>query len=240
MLEQHPKLAYLNEPRSIWLYQPRTDIWSDKARLRKGQLRLTASDVTATAASRVPLAFAVEVRLQNAQRLVEKLPVNGFRIGFITQLFPDALFVHLVRNGIEVAHSIAQFAEVTPKSGHMGYKWQLLTEYARERGEDRLIDLCTNNFLRGLLQWRLSISSALQELSSLHDDRKLEIRYEKLLQDPLGVCDLLESFIGVEPDIRMRQFAVNHIARKSPQGDTASLTPAMRLIAGDLLAQLGY
>ena len=42
VLGRHPLLAYLNEPRDIWLYEPRTDIWSAKAGARGGRLRLSA------------------------------------------------------------------------------------------------------------------------------------------------------------------------------------------------------
>jgi LPS sulfotransferase NodH len=240
MLAQHPQLAYLNEPRHIWLYEPRTDIWSEKARQNGGRLKITAADLTATAASRITRAFAVETRLQNAQRLVEKLPINSFRIDFISALFPDALFVHLIRSGIEVAHSIAKRAEFGRWFGSKGYKWQLLAEYARERGEAELVELCTDNVTKGMLEWRLSGATALEELNKLPKTRSLEIRYESLLRDPLSVCKALEKFIGVEPSVNMRDFAATQIARQSPSVNAQSLTPAMRQIGGDWLARLGY
>ena len=81
ILGRHPRLAYLNEPRDIWLYEPRTDIWSASAHARRGRLRLSADDVQPAAAARIRRAFAAEVRLQRAERLVEKLPINAFRVG---------------------------------------------------------------------------------------------------------------------------------------------------------------
>lgn len=240
MLERHPQLAYLNEPRHIWLYEPRTDIWTDKARRRRGRLRLTAGDLTALAAARIADAFAAEVRLQKARRLVEKLPINTFRIGFIAQLFPDALFVHLVRNGIEVARSIAKYAEAGPWFGHDGYKWQLLSEYAREKGEGNFVDLSTSDFLRGILEWRLSVSCAFEDLRGLPGHRTLEIRYERFVEDPVAACDLLERFIGIDADARMRQFAATQIQRQSAPAEVRSLPPEALAMAGDLLLRLGY
>jgi hypothetical protein len=238
MLGQHPQLAYLNEPRHIWFHEPRTDIWSKEARLRKGQLQLTSSDVKPRVASRIARAFADRVRLQKSQRLVEKLPINSFRIGFICGVFPDALFVHLIRNGIDVAHSIA--TEFSRRYGHVGYKWELLADCARKRGEGQLVDLCTDNVLRGLLEWYLSVSTSSEAVGNLPKDRVLEIRYEDLLRDPVYICNLLENFIGVEPSPTMREFALSRIVRMSPPVATGSLTPAMKMIAGDLLTRLGY
>jgi len=240
VLSQHSHIAYLHEPRHIWCYESKTDIWSEKAQLHGGKLKLTASDLKDDAAAQIYRKFSVEVRSQRAQRLVEKLPINSFRISFINRLFPDSLFVHIIRNGIEVAQSIAERAEVQPWFGSGNYKWQLLCEYAWERGEGELVALCTDNLLKGMLEWRLSVSSAIEGLASLPSDRRLNVRYEDLVQDPIGVCASLESFIGLNPSVEMRQFAANQIYRRSSSVSIVSLSPVMRQISADLLTQLNY
>ena len=240
LLSQHSQIAYLHEPRHIWCYEPKTDIWSEKAQLHGGKLNLTANDFTDYAATRIYRQFAVEVRSHRAQRLVEKLPINSFRISFINRLFPDSLFVHIIRNGIEVAQSIAKRAEVIPWFGYGNYKWQLLSEYACGRGEGELVPLCTDNLLKGMLEWRLSVSSGIEGLASLPAERSLNVRYEDLIQDPHRVCDSLESFIGLNPSGEMRQFAATQIYRRSSSASTVSLSPVMCQIGADLLTQLNY
>ncbi len=42
------------------------------------------------------------------RRLVEKTPVNSFRIGYLDALCPDARFVHIIRDGRDVAASISR------------------------------------------------------------------------------------------------------------------------------------
>jgi hypothetical protein len=238
VLESHPQLAYLNEPRHIWLYEPRTDIWSKRASRRKGRLSLTATDVSERAATRIRRAFAVEVRLQRAQRLVEKLPVNSFRIGYILGMFPDAMFIHMARNGIEVANSIAARAD----SGrwYLGTKWEMLSSYARQQGNGELVELCTSHQLRGLLEWRLHVCTVLRAFESLPNHRTLQICYEDLTTNPFGVCDALEKFIGVETSPDMRLFASTKVDRRSPEIAASSLTPQMLRIAGEPMSQLGY
>lgn len=240
ILGRHPALAYLNEPRDIWLYEPRTDIWSAKAPARGGRLRLSSDDVEPATAARIRRAFAAEVRLQRADRLVEKLPINAFRIGWLAGMFPDGLFVHLIRNGLEVAASIARQAERAQWFSFADYKWRLLAERAREWGEAGLVDLCTDGFRRGLLEWRLSVSTALDDLAKLPAERQLEIRYERLVDQPVEVCRRLEAFVGIRHEPAMAAFAQAELSRRSPQPDLVSLPPDAQRIAGDLLARLGY
>ncbi|MEC4986483.1 MAG: sulfotransferase [Oscillatoria sp. PMC 1068.18] len=240
MLSQHSEIAYFNEPRDIWLCATQTDIWTRKAQVRSGKLKLTAADLTPEIASRIKNEFAVRIRLKNGSRLVEKLPINSFRIGFLNALFPDALFIHLLRNGLEVAQSIATLAETKPWFGRKDYKWNLLKDYAVARGDGELVELSTNNFLKGILEWRLSVESSREGLSNLASDRWIEIRYEDLLENAIAVCTTLEQFIGLEPSQEMRQFAATQINRKSPRISQNSLSPAIEQIAGELLTRLNY
>ena len=134
LLGHHRAIVYLNEPRHIWATEPRTDVWSDEARWRGGRLELTADDLTPAAGDRIRRLFAAEVRGEGAARLVEKLPVNSFRIGYLDALCADCLVVHLVRDGHAVARSIVVRAANGPWFGHDDYKWKLLAELARARG----------------------------------------------------------------------------------------------------------
>ncbi|MCE3247245.1 MAG: hypothetical protein K0R41_1070 [Geminicoccaceae bacterium] len=240
LLGRHPLLAYLNEPRDIWLHEPRTDIWSAQARARGGRLRLTGSDVQPAAAARIRRAFAAEVRLQRAERLVEKLPINAFRIDYVAVMFPDARFVHLIRNGLEVAASIAEQVELGRWFGHQDCKWCRLVEHARECGEAGRLAHCAASFERGLLEWYLSVSAALDSLGRLPAARWLELRYEAMVAAPGEVCERLERFIGVRHEPALRQAAITGLGRRSAPSDPAPLLPRALPIAGDLLAHLGY
>jgi Sulfotransferase family len=240
VLGRHPQLAYLNEPRDIWLYEPRCDIWSARARARGGRLRLVAANVESAAATRIARAFAAEVRLQRAERLVEKLPINAFRIGWLAGMFPDALFVHLIRNGLEVAASIARQAQRAAWFGVEDYKWRLLAEHAGERGEAGLVGLSSDGLRRGLLEWRLSVATALEDLAKLPAQRWIEVRYERLVDQPAEVCERLEDFVGVHHEPAVAALARARLRRRSPPPDPAAFPPAAREIAGELLAGLGY
>ena len=240
LLGRHPMLAYLHEPRDIWQIEPRTEVWNTRAAEQGGRLVLGAADARPTAGARIARAFAAEVRLQGATRLVEKLPINSFRIGYLDALFADAQFIHMMRHGLEVARSIAKLAAPGGWFGHGEYKWRLLADLARERGDGPLVDLCTTDELRGLLEWRLSILAAHGALQGLPGERWIEVRYEDLVAEPLKLCERLESFLGLPPDENMRRFAEATLARRSAAADLGVIPPEAGEIAGNLLAQLGY
>jgi hypothetical protein len=240
MLSRHPALAYLFEPRDIWSYEPRTDIWSKRAEQLGGRLQLGADDVRPETTAKIAKAFGAELWLQRGTILVEKLPINSFRVAFIHAMFPDARFIYMLRHGLEVARSIAKLAPRGLWFGHNDYKWRLLSDLARKSGDARLVELCTSDELRGLLEWRLSLLAARSALERLPRGRWIEIRYEDLVDDPLAMCRQLEAFLGLPPSDTMRRFASEELGRRSHAARMGDLSPEAREIAGDLLAELGY
>jgi hypothetical protein len=237
---EHPDVCYLYEPRHLWVNEPRTDIWSAEARARGGRLELTGADVEPAAAGRVVRAFAREVQRAGKRRLVEKLPINAFRVGYLDALFPDALFVHLLRNGIDVAHSIAARSARGEWDGHGNYKSELLARHAAARGVVTRREWWDDPLARGMLEWRLSLTAAREGLARLPSARWMEIGYERLLADPRAGCRTLEAFTDLAPSDAMHRFALTEVGRTGSAGRAKAYTPAMREIGGALMAELGY
>ncbi len=240
LLEQHHLVAYLNEPRRIWELDPATDIWSSRAEDRQGRLRLTDKDVNPKAASRIRRRFAAEVQIRKRTRLVEKLPINCFRVEYVDHTCPGGRFIHIVRDGKDVAASIQVAASGGPWFGHHDYKWRLLARYADREGLGDLVPLCTTDFLKGLLEWRLAVQTARASLATLPPARWTELRYEDLVGHPAETCGALERFLDLGADPGMRSFAassigpVKHPERAEVWDDNADS------IAGPLLRSLGY
>lgn len=241
-LWHHEQLLYLNEPRRIWFNDPKTDIWGSDAASSNGQLRLIADDNIPTLTDKIRLDFSTELKLNKQHQLVEKLPINSFRIPYLKSIFPDARFIHMIRNGVEVSRSIATlYAKTGQWFGKDGYKWNLLAEYAASRQEENLVKLCADNsVLKGALEWYLSVSTIGQDLKHLPDESYIEVRYEDLLSDPLDVCQSLETFIGLDYSEQMHEFAKTKIRRKTPKPGNHDMSDEMMQIAGGLLQQLGY
>ena len=124
LLSQSPGVAYANEPRLIWRYgnDSRSDI-------------LPTSSVTPAIREYIRNGFKKYVVRHSGHRLVEKSPANSLRIEFVNEIFPDALFVHVVRNGYESVDSIARYWDSHTQGAsqrRIGSNQSILVERLRE------------------------------------------------------------------------------------------------------------
>ncbi|RJQ76330.1 MAG: sulfotransferase [Desulfobacteraceae bacterium] len=240
LLGHHYQLAYLNEPREIWQVIPQTDVWSAMAPSRGGTLALSEGVVPSITKKKVRRLFAAEVRMRKGQRLLEKLPENSFRVRMIAEIFPDALFINTIRNGLDVAYSIERLAKADKWWGNKNYKWLMLKQYAYEAGYSEEIRHCNDHLTMGLLEWRMSVDAVRVALQNVSPEHHMVVRYEDLIVDPLSLCGALEKFIGLERSEEMRSFALNNIKRKTKPYGMENITNSMKKIAGNLFESLGY
>jgi hypothetical protein len=241
-LAVHISVTYLNEHRELWAdAYPATDVWSESARGRAGRLDLTESACTPRRNRRLTTHFDCETFATGRPRLVEKLPINSFRLPFIDAVFPDALFVHLLRNGLEVARSTERMPVENQWYGHDDYKWKLLEEYAgrSERYRDLPV-LCDTVRQRGLLEWRLSVETAVEFLDALPAERLISLTYEELLDRPVEIVRRIEEFADLAPSKTVHSFATANLQRRSPKIDVTHLSDVEERLAGELMRRLGY
>lgn len=236
-LSKHRRVTYLNEPRHLWkTAYPATDIWSSRARARNGKLVLAAADTDPRKNRIIRRLFHFQTLIHGGPVLIEKLPINTFRLDFIRRIFPDARFIHLHRNGLEVARSIGKFSERGQWFGTGSYKWEKLAEHAYRHDETQhLPRLCTNDREKGLLEWRLSMSATVGFLSGLPRNDFFELSYDRLTENPLeALADLLQ-FIGIEPDDAVDRFVSKNLRRRTVNLGQSAPTAKERLLGGPLL-----
>lgn len=102
----HPALAYSVEPRLIWR-------WGND---RKSDL-LTVNDARPEVIKSIRGSFDRIVDESGRSRLLEKTPSNALRIPFVDRVFPDARFIHIVRNGFESVLGIRAFWQQSAHGG---------------------------------------------------------------------------------------------------------------------------
>lgn len=127
-------------------------------------LRRTAVEVYRVAAQSKP---AMTV-------LLDKEPTNTFHTGLIAELFPEARFVHLLRDGRDVAASLVAAGQ----------------EWARDWAPTRVAEAART--------WQDHVVAARAARSAGRP--YLEVRYEDLLKDPVGSLVQLFEFAGVDGD----------------------------------------
>jgi hypothetical protein len=236
-LSKHKSITYLNEPRHLWFAAyPETDIWTARAAKRQGKLALTAEDANQQKSDKLRRLFRFETILANRPLLVEKLPINSFRLSFIEEVFPDARFIHIHRNAMEVARSIATQCDSGLWFASHVYKWNELVRYAQARGETSTLPaLCSNYFQMGLLEWRLSTEAIVTFLRNLAGERYFEISYEQLIQDPVSILEQVFAFLQIGYDTNPMEFVRHEIIRPSGKITWPPVSAQETKIAGRLL-----
>lgn len=98
LLGAHPDVAVINEPRLVWRFG--NDRCSDE--LRRHHARPEVID-------HIHGAFGAVLDQTGRSRVVEKTPANSVRPRFVDAVFPDAVYVHITRNGWSAVPSLRAF-----------------------------------------------------------------------------------------------------------------------------------
>ena len=200
--------------------------------LEKVRARLTAGMPIGAAIATV---YAVYAEAHGKSRWGDKTPMYMQNLRLLERLFPDALFVHLIRDGRDAALSFLSM----PK-GLMTETWMQPRDVSGFAG-----------------QWRAEVKAAQRLGRRVGDERYLEVRYEALVADPATTVAAICAWAEVPFEQAMLEYAgVVDVSAKPHQ--QRLLTPPTRgvrswreqmsrddaagfeEIAGDLLAELGY
>lgn len=184
-------------------------------------------------------------------RFAEKDPENCFIVPFLGEVFPDAVFLHVYRDGRDVAVSHAEqpwlnaASTGSGRSGRGGTPWgaapRFWVEPERHEEFSRVSDLA-----RSAWMWRRFTGSALAQLAELPADRVRHLRYEDVVSRPAEAADVVADFLEVtDPAGRQALHARFGKARPDSVGRwRARLGEAelaeVRDQAGPLLTELGY
>jgi hypothetical protein len=252
MLDAHSRIAIPHESHFfVSYYQGRASLnFSDEAGRREVVARILAEpfvrswDRPVTAAevdlsrchdlaSTIDEVYRVYARHFGKDIWGDKTPAYVTDIHVLNALFPDARFVHLIRDGRDVALSIIK------------QPWG------------------PSDFLSAVRTWAETVRWARKMLRMLPDDRHIELRFEDLVSDPQTQLERLTHFFGVdfEPGMlteytrnapeKVGDFLNKHHVHlgKGPQRSQAfkwqsALGPSDQAVAyelaGSVLEELGY
>ncbi len=140
---------------------------------------LVASDVQNDVRARVRRALG-RVPTKSRPQLVAK--VTGWpRVGFLREIFPNARFVHVLRDGRPVA---ASFLKVDWWRGWRGPSGWLFGDLTPEQSAEWLRHDRSFVALAGI-QWKILMDAMEQARQSVPSSCIMEIRYEELCRDPV-------------------------------------------------------
>ncbi len=120
-------------------------------------------------------------------RFMNKNTRNTRRSRYLHAMFPDALFIHVIRDGRAVTNSFLN-VDWWPTLSVWWAEGKTPVELQREGVDPVLVAART---------WKLAVEGILRDKEHIPDEQYMEIRYEKLMQDPitevkrsLDFCDL--------------------------------------------------
>jgi hypothetical protein len=132
---------------------------------------------------------------QNRRQMSSKM-TGPARIAFLTEIFPHARFVHVIRDGMSVVHSLLN-VEFWRKGGGLENPWWqgVLTE------SDLLLwnDSDRNSAVLAALQWKRIIANARREAEQLQKGHYCEIRYEDFVVDPTAQIERILTMTQLDP-----------------------------------------
>jgi hypothetical protein len=237
----HPMLTYVHEPYHLWAaVEPMTDFMQLYAQGRHHCL-LAEGMVTPEAQRRFRRLFSVKL----GSTLVEKSPINTMRIGYLNAISPQATFVHIVRDGIEVARSIEHMAMDTrrmafrpPRNAWWGVgdvKWSALVRDGRAAGyyPDEVGELATDAQF-GAYEWLVSILEVHAWRARL-GPRLVELRYQDLTDQPSKALKSLTESLSLTCPVDWVEQAAARVrsARSWQENEPLRLPDHMRLDFND-------
>jgi hypothetical protein len=199
---------------------------------------LLADDLTLQAKDRLLRGFAEVISTRRPRLLVK---VTGWpRIGFLRALYPEALFIHVMRDGRPVASSFLNVPWWHGWQGPSNWLWgELSPAHQAEwnRHERSFVALAG-------IQWKILMDALEASRSPLPPAVYHEIRYEELCGDPIGTFRTALQFVGLDWTPRFER-AIRATPLKSENEKwrrdfTAAQQAILETVLHDYLTRYGY
>jgi len=252
VLELHRQITYLFEPYHLWAAVRRdmdvTNIFNRVDSLYS----MTAADVGPDDRSRFRALFDSQRNDQGAGLVVEKMPHNAVRMDYIARLAPNAKFIHIVRDGCDVAGSIERisisgsYRMLGLRHYHQWWgvdhsKWHAILRDAQKYGLplDEVGSL-TSDLQRGAVEWLISCL-AVEAYRHDHPDSLLEIKYDRLVQSTPSVLRELADYLNIPVSDAWLEKATNEVRDFTrPRTSVLRLPPGLRTMFNDMQEHFGF
>lgn len=247
ILSQNKEVAYWIEPKYIWKY---------KKAIAHDDIR-TADEATKEVSHYIRSRFYKYMKDRGGSRFMEKTPSNVFRIPFINKIFPNAIYVQILRNPKDIILSTEK--KWTSPVVNSAIKRRLLSnevplidlpyyasEVARNLVGRKLMP--ENGYIWGqrftgietyrknhsiletcAMQWKKAMESVSKELQVVPEQQKYLIRYEKLVAQPKEELSKLTDFLELESDAILN-FAIENVENTNDRKYTSEQSKKLQSI----------
>ena len=192
---------------------------------------LVRTDVTARVKQRVRAAFEPMLTAKRNRLLVK---ITGWpRIGFLDEIFDDAKYIHIVRDGRAVASSLLHVRFWRGWYGPQGWRAGLLSpeDQAAWESYDRSFTALAG------LEWRIQMRAMEAARRALDPQRFLEVKYETFCEQPLETFRRVLEFAELPPSAAFDQGIKTASIKNMSNRWRENLTPGQQALLDDLLRE---
>ena len=253
VLSLHQKIGFLNEPKAMWHTAFANEDLPGNYTTAPARYRLDAEDADRQTAETMQRLYGGYLSTSRTTRVLDKYPELIFRVPFVRQIFPDARFLFLARNGEDTISSITAWSqrhgERSPDEtvdwwGTNNRKWhclveQLVAEDPLFAGVADEIAALTSHTDMAAVEWILSMQEGRRLVEQL-PDAVLEVRYEDLVSLPVETLGNIMKFCELEPDAAVFNYATEILEPGRRQSQPAELHPAVQEPFEKIMQVMGY
>ena len=162
------------------------------------------------------------------------LKITGWsRIGFLKKAFPDAKFIHLVRDGRAVSNSLLNVNFWDGWRGPTGWRHGLLPkEYQKEWR-----DFQYSFVALAAINWKILIEAIVQSSKNLRNENFLQIRYEDFVADKIGTYSNILEFCEIEFHPSHKKYLLSKTFNDMNYKWKNDLAPSQQQILNSVLEQ---
>jgi hypothetical protein len=208
------------------------DHWDPRERNDRNR-PLTEVDVGPQERERIRRLADLHARYQGANRFLNKNTRNSRRVRYLDAIFPDALFIHVLRDPRAVVASLLK-VHFWPD---MPLWWQDGMTPRQMTAEGRAAAAVAAE------HWRHSVERLLDDTQSLSPARYFELRYEALVADPVAAMEDVCNFAQLRPSPVIAATRKTHVRSRNDKYATQFTAADLELveqIVHPLARRLGY
>jgi len=252
VLSMHREVGFLNEPKALWHSAFANEDLIGSYSLGLANYRLDTCDVTTKVKRNMHRLYGAYLAVTGSKRVVDKYPELIFRIEFVQEIFSDAKFIFLVRNGWDTCSSIQNWSRrlgVSTESethdwwGVNKRKWNLLLDQVVSK--DNAFESIIQE-IRGIsdhqdmaaVEWIVTMREGLRLIRE-NQENVLMLKYEDLVASPESKMTELFYFCGLPVDSVCVEYAAKTLA---PVANAKAFTmhPCIVTLFNQTMSELGY
>ncbi|HET7468890.1 MAG TPA: sulfotransferase [Gemmatimonadales bacterium] len=190
---------------------------------------LVRSDVSARVKRQLNRAFGALLTRRRHRLLIK---VTGWsRIGYLDEVFEDARFIHIMRDGRSVASSMLHIEFWNGWSGPPGWRAGPLSPEDQaiwERYERSFIALAG-------IEWRIQMRAIDAARRQLDPRRFMEIRYERFCEQPMETLHRVLEFADLPPSRTLERAVKDARIKSTKDRWREDLAPVQQTILDEVL-----